>query len=274
MQNFPLVVYLQGATAAILQLQGPGSQVEFRQSKAAITASCLSEAASISYVTPRQLGPADFSGNVTIELNNVPPSCINMGPVTPCVPHNDAMPSLFHCVFTGDSANVSSGPFKPYTVLIERHGVTLGIATELTCPLPSVEVRRTAATLGIEIRIALALSHQRACTLLHPCLAGAHSCDRLQRGRHASICTAYAAIWKRPERHTHPARRRRTDERDPAEWPPSATFASAASVGAPPFAATAPPFVTTSGTPETVHAQRQCGGGDVRHGLHKLGHLL
>ena len=98
----------------VLELAGPGSQIEFGHTRATITATCKDALSPyIAFVTPAHILEADRASqtNLTVEFSNLSPTCLDIAAGTPCVAHNVGIRPSFWCKLTGAAGSlVTSGP--------------------------------------------------------------------------------------------------------------------------------------------------------------------
>ena len=131
------------ASAARLQIQGPGSEIQFGTSSSpvALTASCDAEAATVTMLRPdtmsmtgdNQLPP------IKVTLGNVAPSCEAVSDLrTPCasLPNSLPPPPLFWCKFIGELATSVQGPFIANVSALSLGSLHVGFNVSLDCPLP------------------------------------------------------------------------------------------------------------------------------------------
>lgn len=126
---------------AVLKLNDPASSIRFGPTgdAAVLTATCEALTASVSVIAPLEASGMP-SGNLSIYLANVAPTCAGVLPTTPCASHANWYPALFNCSLTGRAGRVDSGPLSAQRVEDRlANGELIGIDVRLQCPWPSLE---------------------------------------------------------------------------------------------------------------------------------------
>ena len=157
-----LILSVRASThAAELELSGLASRVVFghdESNRAFLSATCEGLAAvtfmkprsypplaAVTFMKPRSYPPGVLpSGNLTIELKGVPPTCLGLSASRPCARHDPEYPELFWCEFKSALGQSIMGPVAayPYKVRDSDQDV-LGVGVRADCIWPSeVEVRR------------------------------------------------------------------------------------------------------------------------------------
>ena len=137
-----IVVTLFSSTAA--QLSAPDPRISFGPShnRAVLRATCEADLAQIGWVKPRNVyGLPAHSDNVTIEFLHVARTCAGLPLDAPCVPHDESIPDLFYCQFTGKQGSAVVGPVGvyPYQVYDVSGSDMMGTTVRATCHWPEYE---------------------------------------------------------------------------------------------------------------------------------------
>lgn len=99
-----LLPLLASPLGGLLELTGNDPSVRFSptgaRTSATLTASCDGDKASVKAQWPSVIELKDFdhrSTNVTSELMNVRPTCVDVPYTVPCHAHHPELPKLWHC---------------------------------------------------------------------------------------------------------------------------------------------------------------------------------
>lgn len=132
---------LSGTIAGVLELAGSESSIDFASGRAVVSAHCRDSVnASISFVRPTIFQSSLVgSTNFTVEFKYVASTCVGVSGGSPCVSHDEGIPPLFWCKFTGVNGPFLGGPYRAHTALIQAHSQTLAIASRLDCPAPPLD---------------------------------------------------------------------------------------------------------------------------------------
>lgn len=124
------------ALGANLHLGDEDGKIYFgrNQHRAILSASCEGAEASVAFITPLSVSAGD---SVTIELMNVPSTCVDVPITTPCARHNIGRPALFFVEFSGAQGTMVSGPVAAHPERVYEGDVLLGIAVQLAVVVPA-----------------------------------------------------------------------------------------------------------------------------------------
>ena len=144
-----------------LRLQGDDALIEFSDTNgkrtALLSATCSGE--------PSVARMTSLASNITVELANVPHTCLNLPYGQPCVSHSSRYADAFefYCVYVpsqGGGTPIVKGPVAASNVPIMANGLRLGLAAQLECAAPATlevaaAVGRTidSFTEGAELRL-------------------------------------------------------------------------------------------------------------------------
>ena len=161
MQN---LFVLFATPAAVLQLSGGSSYLDFVNSNARISATCGGEGASVRHFHPTSyMGDYDESATIKAVLTNVAHSCAGRSLYTPCVPPDSSYPKLFYCAWSpvgSDAANgLQLGPFAAERTADSVNGVVLGWEVSVTCPMLPKELFTSSIDGNRMARAVLAVLH-------------------------------------------------------------------------------------------------------------------
>ena len=149
LRSLILQTILSLSSAAVLQLTGHGTSPNALQfiegsENAVITASCQGNTPAV-----RAMHPVHFevsanllaAANITMELMNVAPSCINAPVTKPCASHDHSVfEPLFFCQYAGPGGTAHLGPIHAVSEPVSRDQMFLGVAVRAKCPIPTLEM--------------------------------------------------------------------------------------------------------------------------------------
>ena len=122
-----------------LTFQSPEGQIRWgtQGSQGILRASCEADVAGISWLAPSSFDGIP-EGNITVEYQNVPPTCVNVPINVPCAAHDPAIPPRFWCTFTGAAGEISTGPVHGFRVeILASTGALLALPVRSSCTLPT-----------------------------------------------------------------------------------------------------------------------------------------
>ena len=138
-----LVLFL-GAALANLSLRTSDPSIQFGARRpASLRATCDSEPAFVAALTPNLHTPYLPPSNLTVELGNVPTTCINLPIEIPCARHDSSLrPPLFYARLSGEQGSILVGPTAAYTkeYTSTPSNQVLGIAVHATWELPDIDL--------------------------------------------------------------------------------------------------------------------------------------
>jgi len=163
MRPLALTLTLTAVGGGILELNGPGSQIEMGGSFLSIgcAANVMPE---VTYFSHSRMfeGIPEANETVRANLRNVPSSCTDAAVGTPCVSQDPYYPKLFSCVWVGEASNITEGPVAAQAV-VEHIGdhATTSMSVFVDCPVLSGELlyAATGFTGGEAPMLRLVLAH-------------------------------------------------------------------------------------------------------------------